>query len=149
MNERHFNHLNSNLPELLLCSGTGYFQAFCTRVSHFYNNAVAYAFSSAYTIAPNVDAAIVLDTESDDKSNTNDSLVAKGYQPLNEAPTLAPPLVPIPPPAIKPGPVVDSPIPKSSGFDLGVSLIYINGNGSSKTVVYKGAMPNNLHHTIC
>ncbi len=46
-NERHFNHPNLNLPKLLLCSGTGYFQAFCTKVSRFYDNAVAYAFSSA------------------------------------------------------------------------------------------------------
>jgi hypothetical protein len=146
-NECHFNHPNSNLLELLLCSGTGYVQAFCTRVSCFYNNAVAYAFSFVYLIAPNVNAVIVLDTESDNESNTNDSLVAEWYQPSNEALT-APPLVPAPPPAIKPGPVVDSPIPKSPGFDLCASLIYIDGNGSSKTVVYEGAMPKNLHHTI-
>ena len=87
--------------------------------------------------------------ESNNKSNTDNSLVAEWYQPLHEAPTTALPLVPTPPPAIEPGPVVDLPIPKSSGFDLGASLIYINGNGSSKTVVYKGAMTNNLHHTIC
>jgi hypothetical protein len=148
-NECHFNHPNLNLPKLLSCSGTGYFQAFCTRVSRFYDDAVAYAFSSAYTIAPNVNAVIVLDTESDDESNTDDSSVAKWYQPSNEAPTVAPPLVPAPPPAIEPTPVVDSPIPKSSSFDLGASLIYFGGNGSSKTVVYERAMPNNLHHTIC
>ncbi len=118
------------------------------RVSHFYNNAVAYAFSSVYTIASNINAAIVSDTESDDKSDTNDSLVSKWYQPSNEAPIVAPPSVPAPCTANKPGPVVDSPIPKSSGFNLGASLIYINGNSSSKTVVYEGAMPNNLHHTI-
>jgi hypothetical protein len=110
---------------------------------------VAYAFSSVYTIAPHVNAAIVSDTESDDKSDTDDSSVAQWYQPSNEAPTVAPPSVPAPPPAIEPGPVVDSPIPKSSGFNLGASLIYIDGNGSYKTVVYEGAMPNNLHHTIC
>jgi hypothetical protein len=143
-NEHHFNHPNLNLPKLLLCSGTGYFQAFCTRVSCFYNNAVAYAFSSTYTIAPNVNTAIVLDTESDNESDTNNSLVFEWYQPSNEAPTVAPPLVPAPPPAIKPGPVVNSLIPKSSGFNLGTSLIYIDGNSSSKTVVYEGAMPNNF-----
>ena len=100
------------------------------------------------TIAPNINTVIVLDTESDSKSNTNDSLVANWYRPSNEAPTIAPPLVPAPPPAIEPGPVVDSLIPKSPGFDLGASLIYIDGNGSSETVVYEGAMPDNLHHTI-
>ncbi len=119
------------------------------RVSCFYNNAVAYAFSSTYTIAPNVDTAIVSDTESDNEGNFDDSLVAKWYQPLNEAPTVAPPLVPTPPAAIEPGPVVNLPIPKSSGFNLGASLIYIDANGSSKTVVYKGGMPDNLYHTIC
>jgi hypothetical protein len=35
-----------------------------------------------------------------------------------------------------------------NSFDLGASLIYIDGNGSSETVVYKGAMPDDLHHTI-
>ncbi len=107
-------------------------------------------FSSAYTIAPkNVNVAIVSDTKSDNKSDTNDSSVDEWYQPSNEAPTVAPPLVPAPPPAIEPGPVVILPIPKSSGFDLGASLIYIDGKGSSGTVIYERAMPNNLHHTIC
>ncbi len=109
---------------------------------------MTYAFSSAYTNAPHINAAGVLDLELDDESNTDDISVAKWYQPSNKAPTNAPPLMPVPPPATKTNAVVNLLVQKSPGFDLGASLIYINGNGSSETVVYKGAMPDDLHHTI-
>ncbi len=109
---------------------------------------MAYAFSSAYTIAPHVNAAVVLDLESDNESDTDDVSVAEWYQPSNETPTAAPPLMPVPSPATNAVAVVDSPVQKSPGFDLGASSIYINGNGSSETLVYEGAMPDDLHHTI-
>ncbi len=109
---------------------------------------MAYVFSSVYTITPHVNAAVVSDSESDNKSNTDDVSVAKWYQPSNETPTAAPPLMPVPSPATNADAVLNSPVQKSPGFNLGASLIYIDGNGSSKTVVYKGAMPNDLHHTI-
>jgi hypothetical protein len=56
--------------------------------------------------------------------------------------------MPVPSPATNADAVLNLPVQKSPGFNLGASLIYIDGNGSSKTVVYKGAMPNDLHHTI-
>jgi hypothetical protein len=59
--------------------GTGYFQAFCAKISRFYDDAVAYAFSSANTLPPDVDLAIVSDTESDDEGDFNDSLVVEWY----------------------------------------------------------------------
>jgi hypothetical protein len=59
----HFNHLHSNLPELLLYSRVGYFQTFCTRILCFYNKTVAYPFSPAYTIAPEINPAAVSDTD--------------------------------------------------------------------------------------
>ncbi len=87
-------------------------------------------------------------SESDDKSDTDDVSIAEWYQRLNEVSTPAPPLMPVPPPATKTDEVVNSPVQKSPGFNLGTSLIYIDGNGSSETVVYEGAMPDDLHHTI-
>ncbi len=57
-----------------------------------------------------------------------------------------PPLVLAPPPAVDAAKVVNPPTPIPSGFDLGASLIFINGKGASETVVYKGAMPDELHH---
>jgi hypothetical protein len=57
----------------------GYFEAFCTRISHFYDDAVAYAFSSAYIIAPNVDPVIVSDTESDNESTSDEDSSVKRY----------------------------------------------------------------------
>ncbi len=135
-------------PNFCCIRGQDIFKLFCTRISGFYDNMVAYAFSSAYTIAPHVNAAVVSDLESDNESNTDDVSAAKWYQPLNETPTPAPPLMPVPPPATNADAVVNLPVQKTPGFDLGASLIYINGNGSSETVVYKGAMPNDLHHTI-
>ncbi len=109
---------------------------------------MAYAFSSAYTIAPHVNTAVVLDSESDNKSDTDDVSIAEWYQPSNETLTTAPPLMPVPSPATNAGAVLNLPVQKSPGFNLGASLIYIDGNGSSETVVYEGAMPDDLHHTI-
>ena len=50
--ERHFLHGSSNLPELCLYVGNGYFNAFCTHVHRLLSDKVHYAFSSAYSIQP-------------------------------------------------------------------------------------------------
>ncbi len=62
--ERNFTHHDSSLPVLMLFQGHGYFKAFCTRMRRSYNDAVSYAFSSAFTIAPTTpDSALVSDDE--------------------------------------------------------------------------------------
>ena len=50
--ERHFIHGSTQLPELTLYVGHGYFNEFCTRVHKLLGNKVHYAFSLAYSIYP-------------------------------------------------------------------------------------------------
>ena len=50
--ERHFLHGPSNLPELCLYVGDGYFNALCTLVYGLLSGKVCYALSSAYSIQP-------------------------------------------------------------------------------------------------
>jgi hypothetical protein len=78
-------------------------------------------------IAPDVNPAIVSDTESDDECNTNDSSIVEWYQPSKETPAPVSPLVSAPPPAVDAAKVVNPPYPIHSGFDLGKSLMYIYG----------------------
>ena len=51
-NERNLIHGSSQLPELVLYVGHGYFSAFCTCVHKLLGDKVHYAFSSAYSTAP-------------------------------------------------------------------------------------------------
>ncbi len=68
---RNFTHGESTLPELVLCQGHGYFSAFCTRVQQRYDDAVTFAFSSAFSILPDSteDPAVVSDTEDSDNKD--------------------------------------------------------------------------------
>ena len=50
--ERHFIHVSSRFPELILYVGHGYFNAFYTRVHKLLGVKVHYAFSSAYSVEP-------------------------------------------------------------------------------------------------
>ena len=49
--ERHFLHGLSQMPELFLYVGNGYFNAFCTHVDKMLSDKVYYAFSYAYSIS--------------------------------------------------------------------------------------------------
>ena len=68
---RNFTHGESTLPELILYQGHGYYKAFCTRVRKSYDDAVAFAFSSAFSVSPdNIQnkAAVISDgKETDDE----------------------------------------------------------------------------------
>jgi hypothetical protein len=74
---RNFTHGDSMLPEIMLYQGNGYFKAFCTRLQQSYNNGVAFAFSSAFSISPfQVNAAaIVFDGNDFDEEDTVQSIV--------------------------------------------------------------------------
>ena len=50
--EQNFLHGSSQMPELFIYVGNGYFNAFCTRVHKILSDKVHYAFSSAYSIQP-------------------------------------------------------------------------------------------------
>jgi hypothetical protein len=53
--ERNFDHGDSLRPELWLYQGTTYFTAFCTRMRQYINDKIDYAFSSAFSMSPNLD----------------------------------------------------------------------------------------------
>jgi hypothetical protein len=71
-----------------------------------------------------------------------------GINPQKKSPASVPPLVSEPPSAVDAAKVVNLPIPIPSGFDHGAHEIYIDGKGSSETVVYEGDMSYCLNHTI-
>ena len=125
---RRFNHACSGLPELVLYQGTGYFAAFCTRLGNYYSDNVNFAFSSAYSLTP--DAAIVSDTESDSESDSEDEAGDTWYSPTTSKPDCA-----------------THTHPKQQ-FELGMSLSYFDGKGKAEMVVYEGASPDGLSHTI-
>ncbi len=60
---RNFTHGDSMIPEFLLYQGNGYFNAICTRLQQCYNDDIALAFSSAFSISSSHvnTAALVLD----------------------------------------------------------------------------------------
>ena len=66
--ERHFFIGDSDLPELYLYVGQGYFKAFCTRVRKYFDDQVIHAFSSALSIDPAIDTDMPC-PEGDDLQN--------------------------------------------------------------------------------
>ena len=50
----HFMHGSRKLPELYLYFGQGYFKAFSSRIQKYSGNKVHYAFSSDFSLEPNV-----------------------------------------------------------------------------------------------
>jgi hypothetical protein len=68
---RNFMHEDSMLHKILLYQGNGYFNVFCTRLQQCYNDDVAFAFSSTFSISPShIDtAALVLDGKDFDKED--------------------------------------------------------------------------------
>jgi hypothetical protein len=153
---RNFTHGESTLPKLVLYQGTGYYSAFCTRVQQRYNKAVAFAFSSAFSILPDStdDPAFVSDTEDSDDEDigTLPSLLVEDdttewYKP-------PPQTAPVPPITVNDPPIETLPSMSThrtdgSSFELDMSLSFYDGRGNSEMVIYEGVMPDGLTHTIC
>ena len=68
---RHFKHPDSQLPELCLYQGTGYFSAFSSRLQSTYNDNVHFDFSSAYSLDPA--SAVVYNNDSCKDSGSEDN----------------------------------------------------------------------------
>ena len=141
---RTFTHGDSALPELLLFQGSRYFTAFCPRLRRSYDDKVAFAFSSAFSISPNQveDAALVSDDEgSDDEDDSTPQNNGRATtQPVDDSsddiewftPPPPPPDLPPPLPSLRP------PLsPPSNSFQLGMSLVFSDKAGKSETVVYE------------
>jgi hypothetical protein len=154
---RNFTHRDYALLEILLYQGNGYFSAFCLWVQWKYDNKIAFAFSSSFSISPQSqeDAALVLDNDNSEDKDMVSMTCNTGYatpqpvsHPLNKVEWYEPP--PPPPENLPhPLPITTPPIsPPSNSFKLGMSLVFSDGASCNDTVVYKGVMPDGLTHTV-
>jgi hypothetical protein len=129
------------------------FAAFCSRLRQAYDDHIAYAFSSAFTISPSRldDPTMVSNNKDSDEGTVFPAHMAQNngyvqikdnkdwYQPQNPSSPPSPPPSPSLPPPITPPPIL---------FELGMSLTFLDGAGTEETVVYEGVMPDGLTHTV-
>ena len=121
-----------------------------------YNDAVAFAFSSAFSILPDTtdDPALVSDTEDSDDEDTGtlpshlvDNDATEWYTPPPQTASI-PPITVVDPPVVT-LPSTSTHHTDGSSFELGMSLSFYDGHGNLEVVVYKGVMPDGLTHTVC
>jgi hypothetical protein len=95
---RNLMHGDSTLPDILLYQGNEYFNAFCTRLQQCYNDGIAFAFSSAFSISPShVNTAALV---SDGKDSNGESPGEDHAALKDEVDWYTPP----PPPPAQPSP---------------------------------------------
>jgi hypothetical protein len=134
----HFKHGDSTLPEILLYPGHGYFSAFCLHLRRRYDNNIALAFSSSFSISPSHDetAALVSNNEDSDNKNFPDSLCGTQYNSQDDTQDSEgdywyspPPPLSTPPPSPPPPPPLNLPsfTAPSNLFELGMSLSFYDG----------------------
>ena len=159
MNEHHFMHGSSQMPEIYIYIGHGYFNAFFTRIHKLLGNKVHCAFSSAYFTGPNIDAAVppnphVIPYEEGDMDE-EDPLHQWYFPKTNDSnPPSRQSSDTYPEPSTKvtwsnnTKPLVTYPPQETFNFQLRMDLMYRNGECKSTPVVYKGANDNGLFHKI-
>jgi hypothetical protein len=150
---QNFTHGKPTLPKLVLYQGHGCYNAFCICARQCYNDAIAFAFLSAFSILPDgcEDAAVVSDTKD---SDYEDSKPLPSYLVDDNAVEW---YTPPPPIALESSPAPDASTPQmplptaspssSDSFKLGMSLSFYD-DGNAEVVVYEGVMPDGLTHTI-
>jgi hypothetical protein len=149
-----FCHDKRLLPILFLETGVNYFGAFCTRVTRLYRDSVHYAFSSAYSIIPDEDTSLcsskggrrlshkdALPLPASDINSSLPTCSSYRFKPDKSLPTFTTPM-----PSHKGAKLVVTP---ESDFELVQDGLYTNGAGSEERVVYEGAIPDGLWHTLC
>jgi hypothetical protein len=145
INERNFDHGDSLLPERWLYQGTSYFTAFCTRMRHYINDKMEYAFFLAFSMSPDLDPQQTIHIiPHDDEEDMAQSV--KWYAPDHS----------LTPPSLKKvrfdtstkPPSIVSPPPRDHNFELGMDLVYCDGAGNVERVVYKGVNTNGLDHIV-
>ena len=140
--ERHFMHGESQLPELYLYVGTGYFEAFTTRIRKYFGDKVHYAYSSAYSLEPELqpgDPSNMKDMLDPERAFKDENPIHQWYSPETNDTAICSKAPPDP-----------DDIPNSSQFDfkLGMDLVYRDGKGNNVTAVYEGASTDGLTHTV-
>jgi len=120
-----------------------------------YNDAVAFTFSSAFSISPDStdDPALVLDTEdSDDEDNGTlpshlvEDDAMEWYTPPPQ--TASTPPITVDDPLVETIPSPSTHHTDGSSFELGMSLSFYDGRGNSEMVIYEEVMPDGLTHTV-
>ncbi|KAL7532041.1 hypothetical protein ACHAXR_004390 [Thalassiosira sp. AJA248-18] len=149
--ERHFMHGSSELPELYLYVGTGYFTAFTTRVHKFLGDKVHYAFSSAFTLEPQLQIGdpTNLDAMLGHEGAVEENPIYQWYCP-ETCDSVTPSKVSENSDS-NPDPNPDSSTRSDStqfDFKLGMDLVYRDGKGNNVTAVYEGASADGLTHTV-
>jgi hypothetical protein len=135
----HFKHGNTYSPELLTSKGETYFTAFCTCISKFVDVKINYAFSSAFTTSlDGIPQPHVIPNDKDDEMDE-----VKWYTPAhvhqNEQSNKHVGFIK----STKPPKPILHETPEIE-FNLGMNIIFKDGTGKSKHVVYKGATANGL-----
>lgn len=156
--ELHFLHscTDVGLPIIHLYRGTSKFAAFCSTVARIYDGSIHYAFSSAYSVAPNSsEVAPANEGESSGPhiipADDEEDIGVKWYDP---ATSLCAPCTP----TTKQKSKSTSTTSKSYDFELGESLMYTKFTPNKKnkkksdvstiSVVYEGVNADGLTHTV-
>ncbi len=131
------------MPELLTNEGETYFKAFCTRISNFVDDKISYAFSSAFTRSPDgiPQPHVIPHDDNDDMDEV------KWYTPAHVRQSEQSNKRVCFSKSTKPSKLILHETPEIE-FKLGMNIIFKDGTGRSKNVVYKGATANGLKHVI-
>ncbi len=127
------------MPEIFTNEGETYFTAFCTRISKILDDKTNYAFLLAFIISPDgIPQPHVIPNDDDDEINE-----VQWYTPQNEQSKKHVPFSE----STKPSkPILHE--THEIEFKLGMNIIFKDGTGKSKHVVYKGATASGLKHVI-
>jgi hypothetical protein len=139
----HFKHGNTYLPELITNEDETYVTAFCTCISQFVDDKINCVFSLAFTTSPDSipQHHIIQNDDSDKKDEVQ--WYTRAHVRQNEQSNK---LVCFRESTKLPKPILHE-TPEFE-FKLGMNIIFKDGAGNSKHVVYKGATANGLKHVI-
>ena len=136
-------HGSRKLPELYLYAGTGYFNAFTTRIQKVVGDKVHYAFSSAFSVHPDskIGDPTNLEAMIGTKGDHGENCIPEWYCPETCDSVLS---------SQSSKDIASTSTSNSTLFDfvLGMYLVYRYGKGQNITVVYEGASADNLTHTV-
>ncbi len=131
------------MPELLTNEGETYFTAFCTCISNFADDKISYAFSSAFTTSPGgIPQPHIIPNDDNDEINE-----VQWYTPAHVHQNAQSNQCVCFSESTKPHKPILHESPEIE-FKLGMNIIFNNGTGKSKYVVYEGATASGLKHVI-
>ena len=150
--KHHFMHSSSQISELHLFVGHGYYNAFCTHIHKFLKDKVHYAFYLADSIDPQIEmflpskpAIISYDNGKWDV----EELINEWYHPAIGQPNDT---HPTPKTDVtwddENKPLANDSLEKEVDFKLGMEIVYCDGTGNNVPAVYEGSSANGIKYTI-